>query len=102
LLKQTWNLEARAAVEPSSQPRAKSAFNMRPKNHGGAKYFSGAENNDNTILPSQTSSTTYYRGRQSQIRKSIAYSPPRKDFLYKETPGQSSTDFVLHNNNEKY
>jgi Ca2+-binding EF-hand superfamily protein len=37
------------------------------------------------------------------MRKSIAYSPPRRDgFPYQETTGQTSSDFNLHNNNSIY
>lgn len=45
----------------------------------------------------------YYQGRQSPVRKSIAYSPPRRDgFPFTEVPGQSSNDFNLFNNNDKF
>jgi len=96
LVTQTWNLPKRSAPQ---NKRPSSAYNLRPRNRGGATYFSGAENNADLILPS----TRYYRGRQSPIRKSIAYCPPRRDgYSFKETPGQSSNDFTLHNNNEVY
>ena len=48
--------------------------------------------------------TRYYENRHSPIRKSLNYqSPPRKDgFQYKETPGQTSVDMPLKNNNKIY
>lgn len=52
-----------------------------------------------TITPSQR----YYENRYSPIRKSLAYSPPRRDgFPYKETPGMTSNDMPLKNNNTIY
>lgn len=73
------------------------SYNQRPANHGGQKYFSGLVSQNNTIGPV----TKYYEGRESPIRKSIAYSPPRQ-VEYLEVPGQPSQDFALYNNNPLY
>lgn len=90
-----WSLEGPAAGDCKEQ-RPLSAYNFRPKNHGNQRFFSGLESKENTI----GTSTRYYDERQSSIRKSMAYSPPRKDgFAYKETPGQTSSDMPLKNNN---
>jgi hypothetical protein len=98
LITQTWSLDKKLENENREREPPKEAFNPRPRNHG-AVYFSGQENNDNTLLPS----TRYYQNRTSPQRKSIAYSPPRRDgFPFKETTNQSSADFSLHNNNEAF
>jgi len=95
----SWSLDSRKATDLQVRPRPDEAFNARPKNQGQQMYFSGQENNQNCLLPS----SRYYQGRSPPQRKSIAYSPPRRDgFQYKETPGQSSADFNLHNNNPVY
>lgn len=62
--------------------RPSSAYNLRPRNHGGQARFSGQVSKENTIGPV----TKYYDGRESPIRKSIAYSPA-KMIVYKEVPG---------------
>ena len=95
----TWSLDKPAAGDVQKQ-RPLSSYNTRPKNHGEPKYFSGKESSDNNIIKPVTS---YYEDRHPQIRKSIAYSPPRRDgFPFKETPGQSSENFPLHNHNKIY
>ena len=83
LLNGTWRLESSPAGN-FKQQRPLSAYNMRPKNHGNQRFFSGKESVDNTI----GQSNRYYEQRESPIRKSLAYSPPRRDgFEYKEIPG---------------
>ena len=40
-------------------------------------------------------SSKYHDGRTSPVRKSIVYSPPRKDYKFTETKGQESQDLVV-------
>jgi len=95
LLTSTWSLE-----QEDKQQRPLTSYNQRPQNFGGVTQQFGQESKENSTI---TPSNRYYDERCSPIRKSIAYSPPRKDgYPYKETPGQSSQEMPLKNNNTLY
>jgi hypothetical protein len=99
LIRGTWGLDQASAGDSRAQ-RPLSSYNQRPKNFSNPQGYSGKESTNNTTI---TPSNRYYNERHSPIRKSIAYSPPRRDgFPYKETPGMTSNEMPLKNNNVLY
>jgi len=75
LLTTTWSLNKPAAGEYIKQ-RPLSSYNQRQENHGNQVRQFGQESLENKTL---TTSNRYYDDRKAPIRKSLAYSPPRKD-----------------------
>ena len=103
MMESSWNLSSRdTKVKEAWTNRQNTVeevnYNPRIKNHGYQKYYSGKESTDLNLHRS----STFHEGRESPIRKSIVYNDERKDFSYKETPGQTSKDFSLADNKSLY
>ena len=97
LINSSWNLDGKAAM-PQKQVSWGNDFNPRPSNHGDQKHYSGKESQDLNMH----ASSSYHADRSSPIRKSMAYTAPKRDFGYTETPGLTTNGLSMGNKPELY